>query len=98
MHIDLIDFVKFNLLAGALMCGVGCLAAVGYCVLDAIGSRKLDRNKTFNVKSAPIVSLHLSVVSFKFYYNIHFNHCPLLNVDSRSLLLENNLSLKVSSL
>ncbi|XP_022333503.1 lysosomal dipeptide transporter MFSD1-like [Crassostrea virginica] len=46
--------VPMALWTGALMCGVGCLAAVGYCVLDAIGSRKLDRNKTFNVKSAPI--------------------------------------------
>lgn len=45
----------FNDLAGALMCGVGCVAALGYCVLDMIGSRKLDKNHVFNVKSQPLV-------------------------------------------
>lgn len=45
----------FNHLAGALMCGVGCVAALGYCVLDMIGSRKLDKNHVFNIKSQPLV-------------------------------------------
>lgn len=37
------------------MCGVGCVAALGYCVLDMIGSRKLDKNHVFNIKSQPLV-------------------------------------------
>lgn len=46
--------VPMALWTGALMCGVGCVAALGYCVLDMIGSRKLDKNHVFNIKSQPL--------------------------------------------
>lgn len=57
---DIVDIKKkcnfSNFLAGVMMCGVGFLAAVGYCILDTIGCRKMDKNHVFNVKSPPLVS------------------------------------------
>ncbi|XP_062592714.1 major facilitator superfamily domain-containing protein 1-like [Saccostrea cucullata] len=46
--------VPMALWTGALMCGVGFMAAVGYCILDAIGSGKLDKTHVFNIKSQPV--------------------------------------------
>ncbi|XP_048758463.1 major facilitator superfamily domain-containing protein 1-like [Ostrea edulis] len=46
--------VPFALWTGVMMCGVGFLAAVGYCILDTIGCRKMDKNHVFNVKSPPL--------------------------------------------